>query len=113
MSRQLIHSEKFPPKPHNCEFILFYFFPVDSMRSSLLWFILTKLAIRFAGPAVKVPGLVFCAGQTATGEIKQATVSLCKGDLLLESLADTRMYTTTENCFAEPQGSSRACWIVA
>lgn len=28
------------------------------------------------GPAVKVPGLVFCAGQTATGEIKQATVSL-------------------------------------
>lgn len=26
-------------------------------------------------PAVKVPGLVFCAGQTATGEIKQATVS--------------------------------------
>ncbi|UKZ74680.1 hypothetical protein TrVFT333_002350 [Trichoderma virens FT-333] len=42
MSRQLISSEKFPPKPHNC-------------------------------PAVKVPGLVFCAGQTATGEIKQAT----------------------------------------
>jgi hypothetical protein len=29
-----------------------------------------------AGPAVKVPGLVFCAGQTATGEIKQATVRL-------------------------------------
>ena len=28
-----------------------------------------------SGPAVKVPGLVFCAGQTATGEIKQATVS--------------------------------------
>lgn len=27
------------------------------------------------GPAVKVPGLVFCAGQTAIGEIKQATVS--------------------------------------
>ena len=27
-------------------------------------------------PAVKVPGLVFCAGQTAGGEIKQATVSL-------------------------------------
>ncbi|KAI0167599.1 Endoribonuclease L-PSP/chorismate mutase-like protein [Pestalotiopsis sp. NC0098] len=42
MSRQLISSEKFPTKPHNC-------------------------------PAVKVPGLVFCAGQTATGEIKQAT----------------------------------------
>lgn len=27
-----------------------------------------------AAPATKVPGLVFCAGQTATGEIKQATV---------------------------------------
>ncbi|KAF1357951.1 putative translation initiation inhibitor [Lizonia empirigonia] len=40
MSRQLISSEKFPTKPHNC-------------------------------PATKVPGLVFCAGQTATGEIKQ------------------------------------------
>lgn len=43
MSRQLISSEKFPPKPHN-------------------------------SPASKVPGLIFCAGQTATGEIKQATV---------------------------------------
>lgn len=32
----------------------------------------------FPGPAVKVPGLVFCAGQTATGEIKQATVSHMK-----------------------------------
>ncbi|PMD60723.1 YjgF-like protein [Hyaloscypha bicolor E] len=42
MSRQLISSEKFPTKPHNC-------------------------------PAVKVPGLVFCAGQTATGEIGAAT----------------------------------------
>lgn len=31
--------------------------------------------LNFSGPAVKVPGLVFCAGQTATGEIKQATVS--------------------------------------
>ncbi|KAK5806944.1 hypothetical protein VI817_001202 [Penicillium citrinum] len=50
MSRQLISSEKFPPKPHN------------SHRRLLL-----------LGPAVKVPGLVFCAGQTATGEIKQAT----------------------------------------
>lgn len=45
MSRELISSEKFPPKPHN-------------------------------SPASKVPGLIFCAGQTATGEIKQATVSL-------------------------------------
>ncbi|OKO97543.1 Protein mmf2, mitochondrial [Penicillium subrubescens] len=42
MSRQLISSEKFPPKPHN-------------------------------SPATKIPGLVFCAGQTATGDIKQAT----------------------------------------
>lgn len=42
-TRQLISSEKFPPKPHN-------------------------------SPATKVPGLVFCAGQTATGEIRQATV---------------------------------------
>ncbi|AFR94091.1 hypothetical protein J008_01939 [Cryptococcus neoformans] len=42
MSRELISSAEFPPKPHNC-------------------------------PAVKIPGLVFCAGQTATGEIKQAT----------------------------------------
>ncbi|KAL7419468.1 hypothetical protein Q5752_006306 [Cryptotrichosporon argae] len=42
MSRQLISSEKFPTKPHNC-------------------------------PAVKVPGLVFLAGQTATGDIRQAT----------------------------------------
>ena len=25
-------------------------------------------------PAIRIPGLVFCAGQTATGEIKQATV---------------------------------------
>jgi enamine deaminase RidA (YjgF/YER057c/UK114 family) len=29
-----------------------------------------------AAPATKIPGLVFCAGQTATGEIKQATVGL-------------------------------------
>lgn len=36
-------------------------------------YLLTMLAICL-GPAVKVPGLVFCAGQTATGEIKQATV---------------------------------------
>lgn len=30
---------------------------------------------RDTGPAVKVPGLIFCSGQTAEGEIKQATVS--------------------------------------
>ncbi|KAI1252840.1 hypothetical protein MGN70_005046 [Eutypa lata] len=44
MSRQLISSEEFPPRPHNT-------------------------------PAVKVPGLVFCSGQTAKGEIKQATTT--------------------------------------
>lgn len=27
------------------------------------------------GPAMKVPGLIFCAGQTAKGDIKEATVS--------------------------------------
>ena len=37
---------------------------------------ITGLTVRSLGPAVKVPGLVFLAGQTATGEIKQATVSL-------------------------------------
>lgn len=52
MSRQLISSEKFPTKPHNC-------------------------------PATKVPGLVFCAGQTATGEIGQATVGLQKPNWIL------------------------------
>lgn len=38
--------------------------------------IFTDQTMWLAGPAVKVPGLVFCAGQTATGEIKQATVRL-------------------------------------
>lgn len=37
-------------------------------------------------PATKVPGLVFCAGQTATGEIKQATVRLTLNDSLLPCL---------------------------
>lgn len=63
MSRQLISSEKFPTKPHNCKSMCYSFllnFSADLNHSS--------------GPAVKVPGLVFCAGQTATGEIKQATV---------------------------------------
>lgn len=60
MSRQLISSEKFPTKPHNCK-----------IETIDLW---TSHWYNSAGPAVKVPGLVFCAGQTATGEIKQATV---------------------------------------
>lgn len=46
------------------------------MKILIAWYciFLTKLLTCLAGPAVKVPGLVFCAGQTATGEIKQATV---------------------------------------
>lgn len=39
-----------------------------SATSPLFWL------TRHKGPATKVPGLVFLAGQTATGEIKQATV---------------------------------------
>ena len=35
-----------------------------------------RMVTHLPAPAVKVPGLVFCAGQTATGEIKQATVSV-------------------------------------
>ena len=67
MSRQLISSEKFPPKPHNCEYLH------ENLDGRVSQF-LTRLVTCFVGPAVKVPGLVFCAGQTATGEIKQATV---------------------------------------
>jgi hypothetical protein len=74
MSRQLISSEKFPTKPHNCKFLHGY------------WRKSTELIIHVPGPAVKVPGLVFCAGQTATGEIRAATVRLssfpCPTDLL-------------------------------
>ncbi|ORY28194.1 Endoribonuclease L-PSP/chorismate mutase-like protein [Naematelia encephala] len=44
MSREIISSEEFPLKPHNCA-------------------------------AVKVPGLVFCSGQTATGPIAEATTT--------------------------------------
>jgi hypothetical protein len=63
MSRQLISSEKFPTKPHNCT--------LPPSNSSSRPARLTNIK----GPATKVPGLVFVAGQTATGEIKQATVS--------------------------------------
>ncbi|POR31081.1 Protein mmf2, mitochondrial [Tolypocladium paradoxum] len=80
MSRELISSEKFPPKPHNCECLR------ESHADHVSWFLLTKLANRLSGPAVKVPGLVFCAGQTATGEIRQATRVW-----LLESLTDARI----------------------
>lgn len=44
------------------------------------------------GPATKVPGLVFCAGQTATGEIKQATVSM---DLHRKTLQEMFLVTDT------------------
>ena len=64
MSRQLISSEKFPPKPHNCKQSL--------PRNASVPQVLTKCV---KAPATKIPGLVFCAGQTATGEIKEATVS--------------------------------------
>ena len=43
-------------------------------------------SLTLTGPATKVPGLVFCAGQTATGEIKQATVRLTLDQLLIKSL---------------------------
>lgn len=45
------------------------------LKPLLVRFIQQKVGLTNLGPAVKVPGLVFCAGQTATGEIKQATVS--------------------------------------
>ncbi|BCS02639.1 RidA family protein [Aspergillus luchuensis] len=69
MARQLISSEKFPPKPHNC-------------------------------PAVKVPGLVFCAGQTATGEIKQATEVLELSGSSLEQVVKYNVYLADMKDFA-------------
>lgn len=62
MTRQLISSKKFPPKPHNCRCC-------GATNSAHQ----THASI---GPAVKVPGLIFCSGQTATGKIKQATVGI-------------------------------------
>lgn len=56
LTREIIYSSDFPLKPHNGE-------PPSPLTP------LTRPA-----PAVKVPGLVFLAGQTATGEIKAATV---------------------------------------
>ncbi|KAF4234618.1 hypothetical protein CNMCM8980_003826 [Aspergillus fumigatiaffinis] len=69
MSRQLISSEKYPPKPHNC-------------------------------PAIKVPGLVFCAGQTATGEIKQATEVLELAGSSLEQVVKYNVYLADMKDFA-------------
>ncbi|UZJ50693.1 hypothetical protein CBS101457_000013 [Exobasidium rhododendri] len=87
MSRQLISSEKFPPKPHNC-------------------------------PAVKVPGLVFCAGQTATGEVKQATnlkevlelagSSLDKVVKYNVYLADMKDFAAMNEAYIDPM-PSRSC----
>jgi hypothetical protein len=67
----------------------------------------------YLGPAVKVPGLVFCAGQTATGEIKQATVSLIAQALI--RYQDTGWpivaFIHIENRSAESEGSSWAFWF--
>lgn len=90
MSRQLISSEKFPPKPHNCK--------SANPRSSIERENITDTYRPCAGPATKVPGLVFCAGQTATGEIKQATVRFSSPNLLLHPLT-----YCTENCSPESQ----------
>lgn len=59
MSKQVISSSEFPLKPHNSE-------PLSPFAS---------LQSHASGPAVKVPGLVFCSGQVGMGEIKAATVS--------------------------------------
>ena len=80
MSRQLISSEKFPTKPHNC-------------------------------PATKVPGLVFCAGQTATGEIKQATVSLPLKPAIKAVLQHLLIHTT-EKGPPKSEGSARIVRVI-
>lgn len=72
MSRELISSEKFPPKPHNSKYLSKY---VETVGFKAQEYSSIKLTTINTGPATKIPGLVFCAGQTATGEIKQATVS--------------------------------------
>lgn len=59
MSKQIISNDQFPLKPHNSE-----------------WHFLSNAAsLISSGPAVVVPGLVFCSGQVGMGEIKAATVS--------------------------------------
>jgi hypothetical protein len=75
-TRELISSAEFPPKPHNSK-----------------WSNQTPVLVAdTSAPAVKVPGLVFCAGQTATGEIKQATVSplsmACMNLLIADTMFD-------------------------
>lgn len=103
MSRQLISSEKFPPKPHNCECSM-------EGRFAYCWMFTDQVLI---GPAVKVPGLVFCAGQTATGEIKQATVSLVLLFPFVLFSTQVSHHLPTDNRFTKPQRSSRAFRIIA
>ena len=67
------------------------------------------MLIEIPGPAVKVPGLVFCAGQTATGGIKQATVR--------QSFTTAMSMNTTDRRFiahrpSKSQGSPRAIRII-
>ena len=67
--------------------------------------LLTVQSHHGSGPAVKVPGLVFCAGQTATGEIEQATVGVAIPACKRYGLRLTRsVYVSTEDCLAESQG---------
>lgn len=67
--------------------------------------LLTVQSPHCLGPAVKVSGLVFCAGQTATGEIEQATVGVAIPACKRYGLRLTRfVYVSTEDCLAESQG---------
>lgn len=44
-------------------------------------------------PASRVPGLIFCAGQTATGEIKQATVRYSQSHKIQSCLCAWQQYS--------------------
>lgn len=68
---------------------------------------------RDTGPAVKVPGLIFCSGQTATGEIKQATVSHRSRAEQVGPSTMELTWSPSETSPAEPQGSAGAGGIVA
>ena len=77
MSRELISSAEFPPKPHNCKSF--------NWQTKVHW--LTCL-----GPAVKVPGLVFVAGQTsADPDIKKATRTVLENLKKVLELAGSSM----------------------
>lgn len=60
----------------------------------MYFYIHSNLYANNIGPATKVPGLVFLAGQTATGEIKQATVSLA---LVISSQLTAQQRTALQN----------------